>query len=151
MWHRAVRQHCDLLTIKTRWLNATQHWKLYNHEGFPSDSYVHAFPGTRTRPHSFNPPKTTASKQAILLCSLLWVTRIRDCLFPWREKGKKKSQHQGGKTAKPAPVSQPGPHPALQCLHSHLSLVPSQKAVFKDRGLSSLSLETNKISGERDG
>lgn len=71
MWHRAVRQHCDLLTIKTRWLNATRHCKLYNHEGFPSDSYVHAFPGTRTRPHSFNPPKTTASKQAILLWSLL--------------------------------------------------------------------------------
>lgn len=82
----AARQHCDLLTIKAKWLTATRHWKLYNWSGFPPDSSVHALPGMRTRPHSFNPLKT-ASKQAMLLCSRLWVTRVRECLFLSREKG----------------------------------------------------------------
>lgn len=60
VWHRAVRQGWNLLTMRPGWLCATP--KLHRREGFPSASRVHAFPGTQTRPHSFKPPKTTVNK-----------------------------------------------------------------------------------------
>lgn len=114
VWHRAVRQGWNLLTIRARWLRATPK-KLHRREGFPSASHVRAFPGTGTRPHSFKPPKTTVNKLGCWVGSELQESET--VCFQGRKMGRKKKNLTIEASSW---SSHPDPHPALQHLPDSL-------------------------------